>query len=480
METVNFTIQWNLLLPEIFISSLALILLCIGLILPRLRNELSLYLALATLVITLGLLFVTDNGALFMDMYVVDPLARFFKIIVLGAAILVVLLSRDYLKKGRLMEGEFYALILFSTLGMMLMSSANNFLNLYIGIELTTFSLYVLVTYLRGDRKSNEAGLKFFILGIFTSAILLYGISLVYFVTGDITFTNIINVSPNASPAFTFGMFLILVGLAFKIGAVPFHVWVPDVYEGAPTPITAFISVAPKAAGIALLLRILLLSFASMKNDWVIPIMIISAASMTYGNIVAISQTNMKRLLAYSGIAQIGNVLMGLAAGTKLGGSSMLFYLLVYLFANIGAFAVVIIFANITNSEEIADLSGLSRRSPLLGLAILISLLSLAGVPPLGGFMGKFYVFTAAIREGLILLVCIGLVNAIISLYYYLVIIKRVYIGEPMINTPIVVSNPFKVVIYASIAGVIILGIYPGPFIDLALDATKIFIGLLS
>jgi NADH-quinone oxidoreductase subunit N len=270
------------------------------------------------------------------------------------------------------------------------------------------------------------------------------------------------------------------VGLGFKIGAVPFHNWVPDIYEGAPTPITTFLSIAPKGAAFAVLLRVLFSTFSDFKEEWVWLLMVVSAASMTYGNIVAISQRNIKRLLAYSGIAQIGNILIGMAAGTKMGGDSILFYLLTYLFANVGAFAVVIAFSNVTNSDAIEDYSGLNRRSPMMAFAMLVFLLSLAGVPPLAGFIGKIYVFVAAMKESLITLVIIGLINIVISMYYYLVVVKKIYIGEPMDASPIYVPPALKTVIYVSLAGVLLLGVYPRPVIQVVVESAGIFSHLVG
>jgi len=272
----------------------------------------------------------------------------------------------------------------------------------------------------------------------------------------------------------------VLVGLGFKIGAAPFHNWIPDIYQGAPTPITAYLSIAPKAAAFAIVLRIFFSTFAEFKPEWVWLVIGMAALSMTYGNIVAIAQTDIKRLLAYSGIAQIGNILIGLAAGTKMGSDSVLFYLLAYLVANLGAFAVVIIFSNLTGSDRIEDYSGLGRRSPLLAAAMLVFLLSLAGVPPLAGFIGKIYVFAAAMREGLVALVIIGLINIVISMYYYLVIVKKIYISEPTDRRPIPVSGPMKAVVYATVAGTVVIGVYPKPFIEWAVASTSLFSHLIG
>ena len=281
--------------------------------------------------------------------------------------------------------------------------------------------------------------------------------------------------SAPATPGLIIGFLLIFAALGFKIGAVPFHTWIPDTYHGAPTPVTAFLSIAPKGAAIAILLRLFFVALFTFKPMWVLLLAAVSVLSMTYANIVAIAQTNIKRLLAYSGIAQIGNVLIGLAAGTKMGNDAILFYLLTYLFANIGAFAVVIAMSQAIGSEEINDYSGLNRRSPFLAFSMLLFLLSLAGVPPLAGFIGKIYIFVAAIKEGLYTLITVGLVNIVISMYYYLIVVKKMYIAEPIDPSPIRISGPMKAVVYVGLAGTLLIGIYPQPFIDWVVSATMMF-----
>jgi NADH-quinone oxidoreductase subunit N len=274
------------------------------------------------------------------------------------------------------------------------------------------------------------------------------------------------------------GYLLIFAALGFKIGAVPFHSWIPDTYHGSPTPVTAFLSIAPKGAAFAILLRMFYVSLANFKPTWVLLLVAASILSMTYGNIVAIAQKNIKRLLAYSGIAQIGNVLIGLAAGTKMGSDAILFYLLTYLFANLGAFAIVIAVSQAIGSDEIEDYSGLGRRSPFLAFAMLIFLLSLAGVPPLAGFIGKVYIFVAAIKEGLYTLITVGLINIVISLYYYLIVVKKMYIIEPHDPSPVSISGPMKAVVYVGLAGTLVIGIYPQPVIDWVVAATLMFSNL--
>jgi NADH-quinone oxidoreductase subunit N len=466
-----------LLLPEMLLTLWLCVVLIVDFAWPRLPKQRLAYLSVGGLAAVLVNLFWFDatdvTGALFNNMFVVDRLALFFKILIVGATALVVLASVDYVRRFRFFKGEYYFLVLMSALGMMFMASANDLLSLFITLEFSTFGFYVLVAYLREDPASNEAGLKFFILGVFVAGLLAYGISLVYGETGKLVFSDIAGAA--SSPGLIIGFLLIFAALGFKIGAVPFHAWIPDTYHGAPTPVTAFLSIAPKAAAFAILLRMFLVSLAAFKPAWVLLLVAASILSMTYGNIVAIAQKNIKRLLAYSGIAQIGNILIGLAAGTKMGSDAILFYLLTYLFANLGAFAIVIAVGNLIRSDEIEDYNGLNRRSPFLAFAMLVFLLSLAGVPPLAGFIGKLYIFVAAIKEGLYTLIVVGLVNVVISIYYYLVVVKKMYINEPTDPSPLTISAPMRAVVYIGLAGTLLLGIYPQPFIDWAVAATLMF-----
>jgi NADH-quinone oxidoreductase subunit N len=481
--TFNLTMTGSdllLLLPEIVLTFWLCVVLTTDFALPKLPKEQLAYLSIGGLVLTLGCLVWFDlsgvSGTLFNRMFVVDRMALFFKIFIVGATVLVILASIDYVQRFRFFKGEYYFLVLMSALGMMFMASANDLLSVFITLEFSTFGFYVLVAYLRDDMASNEAGLKFFILGVFAAGLLAYGISLVYGETGKLVFADM--TAASATPGLAIGFLLIFAALGFKIGAVPFHAWIPDTYHGAPTPVTAFLSIAPKGAAFAILIRMFFVALATFKPTWVLLLVGASILSMTYGNIVAIAQRNIKRLLAYSGIAQIGNVLIGLAAGTKMGSDAILFYLLTYLFANLGAFAVVIAVGNFIGSDEIDDYNGLNRRSPFLAFAMLIFLLSLAGVPPLAGFIGKLYIFVAAIQEGLYTLIIVGLANIVISMYYYLVVVKKMYINEPTDPSPVSVSGPMRAVVYVGLAGTLILGVYPQPFIDWVVAATLMFSNL--
>lgn len=469
-----------LLLPEIFLTCWLCVVLIVDFAFPRLPKEQLAYLSVVGLVATLGCLAWFDlnhiSGTLFGNMFVLDRMAIFFKMFIVGATTLVILASIEYVSRFAFFRGEYYFLIVMSALGMMFMASANDLLSVFVSLEFSTLGFYVLVAYLRDDLASNEAGLKFFILGVFAAGLLAYGISLVYGETGKLVFSEM--ASAPATPGLIIGFLLIFAALGFKIGAVPFHSWIPDTYHGAPTPVTAFLSIAPKGAALAILLRVFLVALATFKPIWIFFLVAVSILSMTYANIVAIAQRNIKRLLAYSGIAQIGNVLIGLAAGTKMGSDAILFYLLAYLFANIGAFAVVIAVSHAIGSDEIEDYSGLNRRSPFLAFAMLLFLLSLAGVPPLAGFIGKLYIFVAAIKEGLYTLITVGLVNIVISMYYYLIVVKKMYINEPIDPSPISISGPMRAVIYVGLAGTLLIGIYPQPFTDWVVAATLMFSNL--
>lgn len=476
--TISFA-DLLLLLPEIVLTCWLCVVVIVDFAVPRLPKEQLAILSITGLLATLGCLVWLDvthvSGALFGNMFVLDRMAIFFKIFVVGSTALVILASIQYVERFKFFRGEYYVLVVMSALGMMFMSSANDLLSLFVSLEFSTLGFYILVGYLREDLASNEAGLKFFILGVFAAGLLAYGISLVYGETGKLVFSEM-NLS--ATPGAIIGFLLIFAALGFKIGAVPFHSWIPDTYHGAPTPVTAYLSIAPKGAAFAILLRIFFVALASFKPMWVILLVAVSILSMTYANIVAIAQRNIKRLLAYSGIAQVGNVLIGLAAGTKMGNDAILFYLLAYLFANLGAFAVVIAVSHAIGSDEIDDYNGLNRRSPFLAFSMLLFLLSLAGVPPLAGFIGKLYIFIAAIKEGLYTLITVGLINIVISMYYYLIVVKKMYINEPTNPSPVTISGPMKAVVYVGLAGTLVIGIYPQPFIDWVVGATLMFSNL--
>jgi NADH-quinone oxidoreductase subunit N len=427
------------------------------------------------------------NLYFFNDMFRVDNFAVFFKLLFLGVALLLVLASKDYVSNFKRFQGEYYALILIATLGMMLMAATADLISLFISLELTSVSLYVLVSFLK-DRKSTEASLKYLLLGAIASAVLLYGMALVFGVTGQTQLTAIFqsinNFSLFGTPALTMGIVLMIAGFSFKIAAVPFQMWVPDVYEGAPTTVTAFLSVASKAAGFAIIMRIFLTAFfakVTLAHEWAYIFAGLAVVSMIIGNVVAIPQTNIKRMLAYSSIAQAGYLMVGLAAagaftgaessmfyGTMFAQKGVLFFLAAYAFTNLGAFVAVIIISGKINSDSIADYAGMGKRSPWLALALTLCLVSLIGIPPAAGFMGKFYIFSMAASNGLLWLVVIAAINSVISAYYYLRVVKVMWFSEPVSAEKVPTSWAPALALALCSLGVLLLGIIPGLVMKLA------------
>jgi len=423
-------------------------------------------------------------------MLAVDSFAIFFKLLFLGIAALVILASVDYASKLARFQGEYYALVLLSTLGMMLMAATTELISIYIALELTSISLYVLVGFLK-DPKSTEASLKYLLLGAVASAVLLYGMALVFGTTGETQLGEIAQViqamslqTTLASPALILGIVLLIAGFGFKIAAIPFHMWVPDVYEGAPTPITAYLSVGSKAAGFAIILRVFYSAFGFpewLSLNWGLVFAVLAAASMTLGNVVAIPQTNIKRMLGYSSIAQAGYLMVGLAtigvspAADVLGRSGVLFFLAGYAVANLGAFIAIIAISNKLDSDLIQDYSGMSKRAPLLALALTLCLISLIGMPPAAGFMAKFYIFSGAVQHDLLWLVIIAVINSVISAYYYLRVVKVMWFGEPASEEKVGSSGALRIALSLSCLGVLLLGIIPGCIMNLAESAARMF-----
>jgi NADH-quinone oxidoreductase subunit N len=482
-------VDLSLLIPEIAACGLALVVLGLDLIWPRLGGR---KLGIVTAIGAAAILLVTflrrdATGDTFGGLYLADHYAVFFRLIFLTAVTLVSLLSADFVEREIRRPGEYYALLLFSTTGFMIMAAAGDLLTLYLGLELGTISLYPLAGYIKREPRSGEAGLKFMIIGAVSSATLLYGISLVYGTIGTTAFSGIRDGVSQASwalgrglylpePGLALGIAFILAGFSFKMVAAPFHMWAPDVYHGAPTPITAYLSVASKSAGFAVVGRVFLGALLTVSPQWWLVLAGLSFASMFYGNVVAIPQTNIKRMLAYSGIAQAGYVLVGLAATSELGSASSLFYLLQYTFTNVGAFIVVTVVWQATGREDISGYRGLSRRSPALGFALLLLFLSLGGIPPLAGFWAKLYVFAAGIQQGLWWLVTLGVLTTVMSLYYYLMVIKQAYFFDPDDPTPIPIPWPAAVALFICTVTILLLA-YPQPVLSLATTAVRAFFG---
>jgi NADH-quinone oxidoreductase subunit N len=373
-------------------------------------------------------------------------------------------------------SGEFYILVLFAAAGMVIMAGANDLIVVFLGLETMSLALYVLAGFFRTEIQAGEASMKYFLLGAFASAFFLYGIALIYGATASTNLDKIgaaVKAGAGRDPLFLIGFALLLVGFGFKISAVPFHMWTADVYEGAPTSVTAFIATGSKAAAFAALLRLLLESLRPLQGEWTWLFWVLAVLSMTLGNIVAIAQQNLKRMLAYSSIAHVGYMLVGIVAGGGLGGGSVLFYLLVYTFTTGGAFGVVLLLER--GGEEavgIGDTAGLATRHPLAALALALFLLSLVGIPPTAGFVGKFYLFGAAVRSGYVWLAVIGVLNSAAAAYYYLRIIVNMYMREPE-GTPAVVMPSFAgaLAVVVALWGVIQLGLFPAPLFDLAQSA---------
>ena len=472
------TANLHLLLPEFLLATLAFVVLGADLFLPRERKHLLGWISIAGLV---GLLILSltllwgRSESLYGGLFQVDSYYLFFKAFFILVGMVVIFSSMEFVKKRLSHPGEYYAIILFSILGMSAMAAASELLTAYISLELLSFSLYILVSYGRDNAKSNEAGLKYIIIGAFSSAILLYGLSLVYTGLGTTHFADIytaLKVPGGSGPTVWIGLGLMLVGLGFKMAAVPFHMWAPDVYEGAPLPITAYLAVASKAAAFALVLRLFAEAFLPAIGEWRIIVAVLAAITMTVGNLVAIPQKNMKRLLAYSSISQVGYLLLGVAALSAQTSNGILLHLAGYAFTSMAAFGVIIAFHNQTGKDDIADYSGLADRHPFMAAALSIALLSFAGLPFFAGFVTKFYLFAAASREGFLWLVGLAIFNSLISLYYYLMILKRMYVTPAEDESKIKISPVMLGVVAVMVLGVFFVGVYPRPLLD-AIEAAS-------
>ena len=462
--------NWLLLAPEICVLLLAIAVLAFDAAFPRARKDALGLIAAAGALVILALLIALrgEHGSTFGGLVVSDSLAYIFRAIILCAAVVVCLASTHFAPGVTENVAEYYALLLLSVLGLMLTASAGDLLTAYLAIELSTVALYALAGYMRRDPKSAEAGLKYLLLGAVASGVLIYGASLVYGSFGTTRFREIADqlaVQPwNWSIASLVGLLLVTVGFGFKITAAPFHMWAPDVYQGAPTTVTAFLSVASKAAGFAILMRVLLGPFATARPEIAAAIAFACALSLVIGNLSAIPQTNIKRMLAYSGIAHAGYVLIGVAALSDQGAAASIFYLVQYVFTNAGAFLVVAAVAQATGSEEITGYAGLAQRNPPLAFAMLLILLSLGGIPPLAGFWAKVYVFVAAAQSGLWWLVLLGALLSVVALYYYLMVVKQMYIFGPVRPEPVRVDWPLGLAIGICAAAVVVIG-YPRPYV---------------
>ncbi|MFN4230214.1 NADH-quinone oxidoreductase subunit NuoN [Parvibaculum sp.] len=456
-------------LPEILMAAGAMALLMWGVFRKCDARETGIG-AIGLLVLVGALLVIEPNAAVqtFGGMFVVDGFTKFMKLLILLAAIAAIIMSFGYIRREKMDRFEFPVLIVLATLGMFMMVSANGLISLYMGLELQSLSLYVIAAINRDNARATEAGLKYFVLGALASGMLLYGASLVYGFTGSVEFTAIAGVlaAEGMNIGVIFGIVFVLAGLAFKISAVPFHMWTPDVYEGAPTPVTAFFGGAPKVAAMALILRILFGAFPSMEDQWQQIIVFISIASMVLGAFAAIGQTNIKRLMAYSSISHMGFALVGLAAGTPEGVRGVLIYLVIYVVMNVGVFCCILAMNRKEGYvESISDLAGLSRNQPMMAFLFAMLMFSLAGVPPLAGFFGKFYVFLAAIEAGLYPLAVIGVLSSVVGAFYYLRVVKVMYFDEPVEPFEQPMPGELAAILGVSSVFTLFFFVYPAPLI---------------
>jgi NADH-quinone oxidoreductase subunit N len=472
----------DLIEPLLIVSGFGILLLIADLLLPHDRKHWSAALGLIgtvwALARTLPQWGMHSLG--YSGMVVLDNLSTFFNILFLASTALVIFLSGPFVRRERVEQPEYYSLLLFATAGMMILASGLDLITLFLGIEVMSISLYILAGYRRDSDASNEAAMKYFLLGAFASACLLYGIALTYGATGT---TNLAKIAatlssfegPFPAPMLLAGVGLVVVGFGFKIAAAPFHMWAPDVYEGAPTPITAFLSAGPKAAAFAAFLRVLFVAFAPVQDGWTDILAGVATLTMTVGNIAAIAQTNIKRMLAYSSIAHSGYVLIGLVAGGTVGGTAAVFYLLAYVAMNLGAFAVVIALEQKgERGEELRDYAGVGFRYPVLGAALALFMISLSGIPPTVGFVGKLYLFGSAVQAGYVWLAVVGVLNSAISVFYYLRLLVLMYMREPAEELP-PLRVPVGIVVTLAITAFATLGagIFPGSWFEAAREGIR-------
>ncbi|MGH9869214.1 MAG: NADH-quinone oxidoreductase subunit N [Candidatus Polarisedimenticolia bacterium] len=473
------------ILPELMLLAFSFMILLVSALMPKEERRLIAWLSLVGTAMIVPMVFRyarqlegTSAGPVFFGDIAVDAIGFFFKLLFLVAALLTILISIRYLDIERMQAGEYYALIMMATASMMFMAGAQSLLMIFVALETMALSTYILVGFLKENRKSNEAAMKYFVLGAFSSAIFVYGASLVYGTTGSIQLAKIAEAAKPGAPGIELtivGMILLLVALGFKMAAVPFHMYIPDAYEGAPTAITAFISTASKAAAFIVAVRVFVYGFPHLFSYWAPLVALLAAASMTLGNVAAILQDNMKRMLAYSSIAHAGYMLMGLlvaglpGATGQFGLKAVGVYMMVYVFMNIGAFGMVILLRRENLAGDlVVDFSGLARRAPAAAFVMLLFLLSLAGIPPLAGFMGKWYLFGAAIRGDYAWLAVLAVVNSAISLYYYLRVVYCMYMREPLTDAPYASSLPLNAALTIAAVMTVLIGIWPEQFLRIA------------
>ena len=453
----------NILLPEIFLTLSIFSILMIGVFI---KNSFNLIFNLTSLIILLTIAIIlngTNNvEKIFLESFTRDAFSNFFKILILISSLFVLNSSKNFILDNKLAKFEYPIIILLSILGMFFMVSSNDIILFYLGLELQSLSLYILASIDRDNLKSSESGIKYFVLSALSSGLLLYGCSLLYGFTGSTNFDLIANELGKENTGAVFAMVFILVGLAFKVSAVPFHMWTPDVYEGAPTSITSYFAVVPKVAGLAVLIKFMFIPFSKILMEWQTIIIFISIASMILGAVAAIGQKNIKRLLAYSSIGHIGYALAGVATGVISGYESSIVYISIYVVMNLGAFSCLYLLKKDGEyKENISDLSGISKKHPILAISFLVILFSLAGIPPLGGFFAKFYVFTAVVEQQMYALAIIGLLTTVISAFYYLKIIKTIYFDDSVISFDVTKNKFAQLSILISCSILLTFFLYP-------------------
>ena len=474
LESLNIAIA----LPEIFLLTMACLILVVDVYLPAERRNLTYVLTQLSLVVTLVLLLSnqTDVRVLaFNDLFVQDAMADALKLFIVIISFGVFVYSREYLQARNIFKGEFYVLGLFSIVGMMLMVSANNLLMLYLGLELLSLCLYALVAFNRDNGNASEAAMKYFVLGAIASGMLLYGMSILYGLSGSLMLSEISQAVTNSegpqSIGMIFALVFIVVALAFKLGAVPFHMWMPDVYHGSPTAVTALIGTAPKLAGFAMIMRLLVEALGGLQADWQQMIIVLAVLSLAVGNIIAIAQTNIKRMLAYSTISHVGFILLGILAGTAEGYSSAMFYTISYAMMSLSGFGVIMLMARQGfEADNITDLTGLNQRSPWFAFIMMILMLSMAGVPPTVGFWAKLAVLTAVVEVDLVWMAIIAVFFSIIGIFYYLRIIKVMYFDDAVDTRPLECGRDMQITLSTNGLAILALGLYPAALMSLCVS----------
>ncbi|MGD8803894.1 MAG: NADH-quinone oxidoreductase subunit NuoN [Gammaproteobacteria bacterium] len=467
LDALNIAITW----PEIFLLVMACVVLVVDVFIEDNRRNLTYLISQLTLLVTASLVSLgeADQRVMaFNDMFVQDQLADTLKLFILAITFVIFVYSRDYLRERNIFKGEFYVLGLFGVLGMMIMVSASNMLLLYLGLELMSLCLYAMVAFDRDNGNASEAAMKYFVLGAIASGMLLYGMSILYGLSGSLAIADVANAVSSVEGGsatqlgLVFALVFIVVALAFKLGAVPFHMWIPDVYQGAPTVVTAYISSAPKIAGFAMIMRLLVEGMGGLHADWQMMLVILAVLSMAAGNIIAIAQANIKRMLAYSTISHVGFILLGILAGTADGYSSAMFYTLSYAIMSLGGFGIVMYMARAGfEAEELDDYKGLNQRNPWFAFMMLILMFSMAGVPPTLGFWAKLAVLSAVVDINMTWLAVVGVAFSIIGLFYYLRVVKLMYFDDAVDQAPVSCGRDMQITLSTNSIAILALGIYP-------------------